>query len=346
MNHYAGIDVSLECSNICVVDGSGKIAREGKVASEPQALIAWFAALGFAVERIGLEAGPLSQWLYAAMKQAGLAVELLETRHVHKAFEAMPVKSDRNDARGMAQLMRLGWFRPVHCKSIEAQEMRALLTARKLVQAKLRDVENSVRGILRGFGLKVGKTTDRSFAGRIRTLAAGQPSLQTITEALLAVRAVLLREFTGLEKRVRLTARGDVRARLLMSIPCVGPIVALTYASAIDDPARFTSSKRVGAHFGMTPKRYQSGETDYTGRISKIGDGSVRTALYEAAHIMLTKPVKGCAELKSWAMRIARRAGMSKAKVALARRLAVIMHRMLVNAKPFDPVAKATAAVA
>jgi transposase len=337
MNHYAGIDVSLECSSVCVVDGSGKIAREGRVASEPQALIGWLAALGFAVERIGLEAGPLSQWLYAAMKQAGLAVELVETRHVRKAFEAMPVKSDRNDARGMAQLMRLGWFRPVHCKSIEAQEVRALLTARKLVQAKLRDVENSLRGILRGFGLKVGKTTDRSFAGRVQALAAGQPSLQTITEALLAVRAVLLREFTGLEKRVRLMARGDLRARLLMSMPCVGPIVALTYGSAIDDPARFKSSKRVGAHFGMTPKKYQSGETDYTGRISKIGDASVRTALYEAAHIMLTKAVKGCSQLKSWAMRIARRAGMRKAKVALARKLAVIMHRMLADTRPFDP---------
>jgi transposase len=265
----------------------------------------------------------------------------LETRHVRKAFEAMPVKSDRNDARGIAQLMRLGWFRPVHCKSIGAQETRAVLTARKLVQSKLRDIENSLRGILRGFGLKVGKTTERSFARRIRELASGQRSLETIAEALLAVHAVLLREFKGFEKQVRLMARSETRARLLMSAPCVGPIVALTYASAIDDPGRFRSSKRVGAHFGMTPKKHQSGETDYTGRISKIGDASVRTALYESAHIMLTKPVKGCSGLKSWAMRIARRAGMSKAKVALARKLAVILHRMLVNGTPFNAAAAA-----
>ena len=159
MDHYAGIDVSLESSSICVVDATGKIVRESKVASEPEALIAWFKALGIALARIGLEAGPLSQWLYAALRQAGLAVELLETRHVRKALETMPVKSDRNDARGIAQLMRLGWFRPVHCKSAEAQEMRALLTARKLVQSKLYDVEMSLRGILRGFGLKVGSTT-------------------------------------------------------------------------------------------------------------------------------------------------------------------------------------------
>ena len=174
MEHYAGIDVSLECSSLCVVDATGKIVREAKVASDPEALIAWFGSLGLQVVRIGLEAGPLSQWLYAAMKQAGLAVELLETRHVRKAFEAMPVKSDRNDARGIAQLMRLGWFRPVHCKSLPAQEVRAILTARKLVQSKLQDTENSLRGILRGFGLKVGKTTPTRFAGRIKDLVAGQ----------------------------------------------------------------------------------------------------------------------------------------------------------------------------
>ena len=342
MDHYAGIDVSLECSSVCVVDANGKILREAKVASEPKALIAWFRTLGFGLERIGLEAGPLSQWLFAAMKTAGLTVELLETRHVRDAFKAMPVKSDRNDARGIAQLMRLGWFRPVHCKSLSAQETRATLTARKLVQSKLRDVENSLRGILRGFGLKVGKTTEREFAGRINQLVADHPHLRMIADALLAVREVLRKEFTAFEKQTRKMVRSDMQARLLTSVPAVGPIIALTYASAIDDPGRFKSSKQVGAHFGLTPKKHQSGETDYTGRISKIGDGSVRTALYEAAHLMLTKPIKGCSQLKSWAMRIARRAGMSKAKVALARRLAVIMHRMLADRTPFNTAAAAT----
>ncbi len=341
MEHYAGIDVSLECSSVCVVDATGKIIREGKAASEPEALIAWFGSVGFDLVRIGLEAGPLSQWLYAAMKQAGLAVELLETRHVRDAFKAMPVKSDRNDARGIAQLMRLGWFRPVHCKSIGAQETRAVLTARKLVQSKLQDVENSLRGILRGFGLKVGKTTDRSFAARIRELVANHASLEMIAEALLSVHSVLLREFKAFEKQVRSMARLDAKAKLLMSTPAVGPIVALTYASAIDDPGRFKSSKRVGPYFGLTPRKYQSGQTDVTGQISKIGDATVRTVLYEAAHIMLIKPIKGCSELKSWAMRIARRAGMKKAKVALARKLAVILHRMLVNGTPFNAAAAA-----
>ena len=341
MTYYAGIDVSLEYSSVCVMDGVGKIIREQRIASEPEALIAWFRGLGFGLERIGLEAGPMSQWLYAAMRAAGLAVELLETRHVRDAFKAMPVKSDRNDARGIAQLMRLGWFRPVHCKSLAAQEMRALLTARKLVQSKLLDVQMSLRGLLRGFGLKVGPTTPSRFAGRIRDLVEGNATLEVIAAALLVVHETLRREFAGFEKRVRSIARSDGRVRLLMSTPGVGAIVALTYVSAIDDPARFKSSKGVGAHFGLTPKKYQSGETDITGRISKIGDEGVRTALYEAGHIILTQPLKGCTALKSWAMRLAKRAGMKKAKVALARKLAVIMHRMLVDGTLFASAAVA-----
>ena len=173
MEHYAGIDVSLERSSVCVVDATGRIVREAKVASEPEALIAWFRELDLAPTRVGLEAGPLSQWLFAAMRDAGLAVELLETRRVRDAFKAMPVKTDRKDARGIAQLMRLGWFRPVHCKSLPAQETRALLTARKLLQSKRLDVEMSLRGVLRGFGLKVGPTTPRGFAARIRELVEG-----------------------------------------------------------------------------------------------------------------------------------------------------------------------------
>ena len=184
MNHYAGIDVSVEYSSVCVVDGCGKVVREGKVASEPEALIGWFGSLGLSLARIGLEAGPLSQWLFAAMRDAGLAMELLETRHVRNAFKTMPVKTDRKDARGIAELIRLGWFRPVHCKSMAAQETRAILTARKQMQSKLHDVEMSLRGILRGFGLKVGKTTPKQFDGRIRELVGGHPTLEVIAEEM------------------------------------------------------------------------------------------------------------------------------------------------------------------
>jgi transposase len=342
MDYYAGIDVSLECSSVCIVSGSGKIVREGKVASEPEALIEWFRCAGLRLARIGLEAGPLSQWLFAAMKEASLAVELLETRHLRTAFKLMTVKTDRKDAFRIAEVMRLGWFRPVHCKSREAQEIRAMLTARRLVKSKLRDVESSLRGILRGFGLKVGRTTPNRFAGRVNELVADQPTLQCMAKSLLAVHEALLRELNNFEKRVRGVARCDVQARLLMTAPGVGTIVSLTYVSAIDDPGRFSSSKQVGAHFGMVPKKYQSGEVDVTGRISKSGDSSVRTVLYEAANVILTRPVKGSG-LKSWGMRLAKRAGMQKAKVAVARKLAVTMHCMLVNGEPFNHSAASAA---
>ena len=334
MEQYAGIDVSLDSASVCIVDAQGKIVKEAKVACEPEALIAWLAAHGTPMARIGLEAGPLSQWLFAEMRAAGLAVELLETRHVRAAFKAMPVKTDRTDARGIAQLMRLGWFRPVHCKSLPAQEVRALLTTRKLLQAKRHDVEMSLRGVLRGFGLKVGPTTPKTFEGRVRDLIAYHDTLRTIADALLKARAVLEQEFKAIEKRLYALARAHVPTRQLMTTPGVGAIVALTFAAAIDDPARFRSSRMVGAHFGLTPRKHQSGETDVTGRISRIGDHGVRVALYEAANVILTRAVRG-SDLKSWALRVAQRAGMKKAKVALARKLAVVLHRMLADGTTF-----------
>jgi transposase len=334
MEQYAGIDVSLDSASVCIVDAQGKILQEAKVACEPEALIAWLAAHGTPMARIGLEAGPLSQWLFAEMKAVGLAVELLETRHVRAAFKAMPVKTDRKDARGIAQLMRLGWFRPVHCKSLPAQEVRALLTTRKLLQAKRHDVEMNLRGVLRGFGLKVGPTTPKTFEGRVRDLVAHHDTLQTIADALLKARAVLDQEFKVIEKRLYALARCHPPTRRLMTTPGVGAIVALTFAAAIDDPTRFRSSRMVGAHFGLTPRKHQSGETDVTGRISRIGDHGVRVALYEAANVILTRAVTA-SDLKSWALGVAKRAGMKKAKVALARKLAVVLHRMLADGATF-----------
>jgi transposase len=345
MEHYVGIDVSLEHSSVCVVDGTGKIVVEAKVVSEPEALIAWLRRQPFTPARIGLEAGPLSQWLFAGLRDAGFAAELLETRHVRDAFKAMPVKTDKKDARGIAQLMRLGWFKPVHCKSVSAQETRALLTARKLLQAKRHDVEMSLRGVLRGFGLKVGPTTPRTFEARVRELVDGHPTLVTVAEALLAARTELLRRFEELERRLVEVGRADVRVRRLTTVPGVGNLVALTFVAAIDDPSRFRSSRQVGAYLGLTPKRYQSGETDVSGRISKIGDHGVRTMLYEAANVMLTRSVKGSA-LKDWARAVAKRAGPRKAKVALARKLAVVLHAMLVKVTNFQHRRQAAAAMA
>jgi transposase len=334
VEHYAGIDVSLERSSVCVVDGTGKIVREAKVASEPEALVRFFRELGLPLARVGLEAGPLSQWLHAGLTGAGLEAVLLETRHVKAALSAMVVKTDRKDARGIAQLLRMGWYRPVHRKSPPAQEIRALLAGRKLLQAKLRDVELSIRGLLRGFGLKVGEVSKGRFAARIGELVAGHEMLEAVIGAMLQAREGLRTEFMRLHRRMLAIVRGDAVCRRLMTAPGVGALVAITFKTAVDDPGRFRTAKAVGAHFGLTPKRYQSGETDVTGGISKVGDASVRTALYEAANAMLTRTSRVSA-LKRWAMEVARRRGMKRAKVALARKLAGVLHRMWANAADF-----------
>src|SRR3712207_5293705 len=222
MEHFAGIDVSLKDSSVCVVDASGRIAREAKVASDPEALAAWFRGLGLEVARVGLEAGPLSQWLHAGLGEAGFEAVLLETRHVKAALSAMVVKTDRKDARGIAQLLRMGWFRPVHRKSPGAQEVRVLLVGRKLLLAKLHDVELSIRGILRGFGLKVGQVSKERFAARVQELIAGQEMLETVIGAMLTARAGLHSEFMRLHRKMLAIVRGDEVCRRLMTVPGVG----------------------------------------------------------------------------------------------------------------------------
>lgn len=334
MEHYAGIDVSLELSSVCVVDAKGKIVKEAKVASDPEALVLFFKGLGFIVERIGIEAGPLSQWLHAGLTKARFETVLLETRHVKAALSAMTVKTDRKDARGIAQLIRMGWFRPVHCKSAGSQEVRALLVARKLLLGKLLDVEFSIRGILRGFGLKMGVVTHNGFETRVRELCAGHAMLEQIARSMLAARCSLQTEYTKLHKAMLSIVRGDAICRRLMTTPGVGPVVAITFKTAVDDPTRIAKSKAVGALFGLTPKKYQSGETDITGGITRVGDESVRAALYEAANVLLSRVTRFSA-LKRWGMDLAKRRGMKRAKVALARKLGVILHRMWIDGTSF-----------
>jgi len=334
VEYFAAIDVSLEQSSVCVVDGTGKIVREGKAASEPEVLAAWFTASGLAFTRIGLEAGPLSQWLHAGLTAAGLPAILIETRHVKAALKAMTVKTDRNDARGMAQLMRMGWFRPVHVKTLPAQEVRALLTARKLLQGKLQDIELGIRGLLRGFGLKVGQVSKGKYEARIRELAMGHPMLEPVTAAMLQARTSLRTEYAKLHRMLLRIVRDDTVCRRFMTVPGVAAVVAVTYKTAVDDPTRFGKSKELGPYFGLTPSKYQSGEVDWTGRISKVGDAMVRTALYEAANVILNR-VTRFSTLKAWALRVVQLRGVKRAKVALARKLAVVLHRMWVDGTDF-----------
>jgi len=316
------------------VDDTGKIVREVKVASEPEDLLQILSNPAYHFKRIGLEAGPLSQWLYSALAEAGLPVVCVETRHMRAVLKAQINKTDRNDARGMAQMMRAGLYRPVHVKTLRSQKLRMLLTHRKLLQSKAIAIDNDLRGTLRNFGLKVGVVGKVRFETRIRVLVEDLPDLAVLVEPMLIVRRVLREQIVILHRRLLAVVRDDDVCRRLMTIPGVGPVVALTYRATVDVPARFHKSKSVGAVFGLTCAKYQSGESERSGKISRCGDEMMRVMLYEAAQVMLTRTNKW-SWLKAWAMQIARRRGMKKAIVALARRLAVIMHRIWVDGTEF-----------
>jgi len=333
MEHFAGLDVSVKLTSLCIVDDAGGIIREAKIESDPDALLQVLKNGAYHFKRIGLEAGPLSQWLFSALAEAGLPVICVETRHMRAALKAQINKTDRNDARGMAQMMRAGLYRPVHVKTVRSQKLRMLLTHRKLLQSKAIAIENDLRATLRNFGLKVGMVGAVKFEARIKELVENIPDLAILVEPLLIVRRTLREQFGIVHRRLLAVVRQDEVCRRLMTVPGVGPVVALTYRSTVDVPARFRNSKAVGAVFGLTPSKYQSGEIDRTGAISRCGDEMMRVMLYEAAQSMLYS--RKWSWLKAWAMQIARRRGIKKAIVALARRLAVVMHRIWVDGTEF-----------
>ena len=326
MEVYIGLDVSLASTAICVLDEKGKIVTEARVASAPEALVGFLRKLPRGIAAIGLEAGPLSQWLHKGLTEAGFEAVLMETRQVKGALKAMPIKTDRRDAEGIARLLQMGWFRSVHCKTVSSQEMRALLTSRKSVQDAIIRMEISLRGVLRNFGLKLGPVSKGRYEARVRELVAGNAMLEAAAEPILGARAALRRELAELEKLVRNLARQDRACRLLMTMPGVGHVIALTFMSAIDDPERFRRSKDVGPWVGLTPGRDQSGERDVVGRITKAGDAGLRAALYQAATVMLN--IARPNWLKAWALRVAKHRGKKRATVALARRIGVVLHRM------------------
>jgi len=342
MDYFAGLDVSVKDTSVCIVDDTGSITREVKVASEPDALLQVLRNPAYRFKRIGLEAGPLSQWLFSALAEADLPVICVETRHMRAVLKAQINKTDRNDARGIAQMMRVGLYRPVHVKTLRSQKLRMLLTHRKLLQSKAIAVENDLRATLRNFGLKVGMVGTAKFEARIKELVENVADLAVLVEPLLVVRRALREQIGVLHRSVLAIVRDDEVCRRLMTVPGVGPVVALTYRATVDVPARFRRSKSVGAVFGLTCSRDQSGERDRPGAISRCGDEMMRAMLYEAAQSMLRS--RKWSWLKAWAMQIARRRGIKRAIVALARRLAVIMHRIWVDSTEFRWTREATAA--
>lgn len=336
MKTFIGIDVSLASSAFCVLDEHGQILKEAQVASEPEAFVEYLRSLPEPIEAIGLEAGPLSQWLHRGLAEAGIDATLLETRRVKAVLKAMPVKTDRRDAEGIARLLRMGWFRPVHCKSVSAQELRALLSTRRALQKAVLDIEQSLRGVLRNFGLKLGPISKGRYEEHVRELVSGNNMLEAASQAVLGARDRLRHELAGVERQLRDLARQDQACRLMMTMPGVGALVALTVRAAIDDPSRFRSSRSVGPWAGLTPRREQSGERDIVGHITKAGDPTLRTALFNAATVLMHRARPSW--LKAWGMQVAKRRGQKRATVAVARRIGVILHRMWVDGAGFRMV--------
>lgn len=335
MPYYVGLDVSVKTTAVCIVDEAGKLIAERPLATEPASLADWLVRTGLDIARVGHESGPLSAWLHEGLMAEGLPVVCVDARHMKTALAAMRNKTDRNDARGIAQMMRTGWYREVHVKSRRAQELRLLLVARQTLIDNRANIENTIRGTLKVFGIKVGQVSRLKFAEHVGELVSDRSEIAEPVVALLKVRNTLLAQFHVLQRKLRRVAREDEICRRLMTAPGVGPLVAVSFRAAVDQPERFAKSASVGAHFGMTPRRYASGEINRQGAISKCGDVTVRTALYEAANAILTR-LKRSSRLKSWGLEIAKRSCIAKAKVAVARKLAVILHRMWVNGNDFD----------
>jgi transposase len=343
MTYYAALDVSLKFTAVCIMDSAGTIKHEAMVPTNPDDLIVYLRSPGVEYVRIGLEAGSLTPWLYHAMIEAGLPMVCMETRHAKAVLKVQGVKTDKNDARSLAQMMRTGWFKAVHIKSKESQRIRVLLNNRKCLASKRIDIENQIRGTLKVFGLKAGRVTAAQYEPRIRELIGDDHELQGYIFPLLESRRVMREQGRILDKQVRNIAAGDEVCRRLMTVPGVGPVIALMYKATIDNPHRFTKSNTVGAHLGLTPGKYASGEVDYDGHITRCGDEMMRAHLFEAAQVLLTRSAKWSA-LRAWGLQIAKRRSMKIACVAVARKLAVVLHRMWVDNTTFRFSAREVAA--
>jgi len=337
MEYFAGLDVSLRSCALCIVDTKGQVILERELPCEVGDITECLTGFQHPIERVGFEAGTMSQHLFHGLSGEGFDVVCMEARQVNAALSAMRNKTDKTDARGIAQVLRTGWFSPVHMKSREAHGIRALLSGRKALLNKTIDLANEVRGLLKVFGIRLPKCVKHgSFDDVVRPMIEIDDVLAHALVPLLDARVVLYQHFLELDRRVKRAATHDEVCMRMMTVPGVGPITALTFKAAVDDPSRFKRSRTVAAHFGLTPRRYQSGEHDNPGRISKAGDRDVRATLYAAANALLMRTMAG-SQIKSWGMRLMRTKGRRRAIVAVARKLAVLLHRMWADGTEFRP---------
>jgi transposase len=335
MEQFVGLDVSQKFTQACVIDSKGSLVWQGQCASTPQAIAETIKARAPEVARIGLESGALSTWHWHGLNGLGLPVVCLDARHAQAILSLQVNKTDKNDAQGLAQIVRMGWYREVRVKSIESHRVRALIGVRAQLVGMRTRLVNQIRGTLKTFGIVLGKAGGRAFEQRVEELSREAGILGESLRALLAVLRNLSQQVVRLDQCARKFGKENAACQHLMTVPGVGPITAMAFVTAVDNPARFTKSRSVGAYLGLTPRRYQSGDMDITGRISRCGDRLVRSYLYEAANALLLR-VKRWSSLKAWGVRLAKRVGMNKAKVAVARKLAVLMHRMWMSGEEFN----------
>lgn len=334
MERYVGLDVSLKQTAVCIVDQTGTIVKEGMVSTDPETIAAFINAHARNAVRIGLESGAMSTWLWTELKKRSLPAICIDARHAKAVLKMQINKNDRNDAAGVARIIQTGWYREVQVKGLDSHAIRSLLASRALLVKVKCDLENQIRGLLKNLGLMIGRAGANAFTARAKELIEGNPALTASTEPLLKARETIAQQITDLDRQARQLARSDAQVRRFMTAPGVGVITGLCYLATIDDPARSKKSRSVGAYLGLTARRYASGEIDRTGRISKCGDAMMRCYLYEAANVLLTR-VQSWSTLKAWGIRLSKRVGIRKAKVAVARKLAVILHRMWIDSTDF-----------
>ena len=336
MTQYVGLDVSMKETKLHVLDEAGKRVWRGQCATDPAAIAAVLRRYAPSAVRIGLETGPLTTWLWTELTAEGLPMICLDARHAKRALDMKVNKTDANDAEGLAHLVRAGWYREVRAKGRNAMLAKALISARRQLLVTSLTLENQIRGILKTFGRIVAKGTAGLFEQNVRGLIADDAEIAAVILPLLQARQLTRNKCAALDRRLIALVRANATCRMLMSMPGIGPITAIAYAAAIETADTFTHSRAVGAWLGLTPRRFQSGEVDYGGHISRRGDGQLRALLYEAASVLLTR-VRAKSGLRSWGLKLRKRLGFKRAATALARKMAVILHAIWKSGTPFNP---------
>ncbi|MFC6639279.1 IS110 family transposase [Sulfitobacter sediminilitoris] len=346
MTHYVGLDVSVKSVSICVVDAAGSVLARGDTTSDPDEITAFIAKHAPAPDRIVHESGILAIWLTRELEKRGLPITCIDARLAHKALSGRINKSDPGDAEGLAHLARTGWFSQVHIRSEASERVRVLIGTRERLIRLRKDLEGHVRGVLKVFGICMGAVGQAGMRQRFRDqlAEAGETDLaiSVMADMFLPIHKALCAATQAMDDELKAIAKESDLVRRLMTVPGVGPVVALSFAATLDDPGRFRRAKDVGAFLGLTPRRHQSGDMDWSGRISKCGDRDLRRLLYAAATTLITQ-VRKPSPLRTWALRLQERKGFKKAAVAAARKIAIVLMCIWRDGTVFNPTQEANA---